>query len=326
MKHVTHRTSLACLCLAGLALACSNEAVDEADTFRAALPLTESVAVDGPETTNGEGAPAASANAPYATYYKFSRQLRDDVNAITAKVLGSVWFIAQTTPTKLSATEATWGPYTDSLEPATYRFRITKESDGSYTYVFEGRPKNSSSDDDYETVIQGIGYDQTDARHGDGQFDVDLDVAKKLDPVAHEDDSGHITLVHDLPTTITTELRALPRRIEVVAARSDSEVSYSITSNAREDNTGTLELEASADLDPSGTTLLETITMTSQWNADGEGRADVSFAGGDVPAAADPVTVLECWDSNFKRAYYHDSASIEVDSGALSSCPYDQSL
>lgn len=325
MRGSPRHLALAVASLAVFAVGC-DEPSDEADSFRSALPLTETVAVDGPETTTDSESTAVDATAPYATYYKFSRKIRDDVNAITAKVLGSVWFIVHTKPTTVTKTEATWGPFADSLEPAAYRFRITKESDGGYRYVFEGRPKDSSSDDDYQTVLAGLGYGKGDERHGDGEFEVDLDVAKALDPVAHENDSGHITAIYDLPTTITSELHALPRHIEVTASRSDSEVSYVIGSDAKLGGDGTLTLEALADLDPSGTTELEHVVMTSQWNSEGEGRADVSYSGGDVPVALDPVTVLECWDSHFKRAYYHDSAGIEADAGDVAVCPYDTAL
>ncbi|MGC4064055.1 MAG: hypothetical protein QM784_05330 [Polyangiaceae bacterium] len=209
------------------------------------------------------------------------------------------------------------------MEPATYRFRISKAGDGGYNYVYEGRPKTSTSDDDYRVIVEGIGYARADERHGDGHFTIDMDVMRELDPVEHENDSGSLRIDHDLPTTVTSQVRALPRHIEVEAARSDDATRYSITSDALADQTGTLSVEAVTDLDPSGTTKLETVNVESQWNEIGEGRADVSYAGGDVPVALDPVSAVECWNSAFKRSYYHDSAGVEADYGQVSACAYE---
>ena len=315
--------------LVSFAVGCGPEETGEADAFRAALPLVESVKVDGPETTVSSGSETTvdtDVNAPYATYYKFTRKVRDDVNAVTTAVLGSVWFVAHTRPTRVTVDEAVWGPYTDSLEPATYRFRIQKETDGAYRYTYEGRPKESTSDTDYQVVVEGVGYGQSDARHGDGYFTIDLDVARFLDPVKNEDDSGTIRIEHDLPVTVTSEVHALPRHIEVDAQRSDTDEAYAVTSDAFEDNTGALVVEAVADLDPTGLTKSESVKVLSQWNAQGEGRSDVSFTGGDVPAVVDPVTAVECWNSSFKRSYYHDSAGSEADYGQVAACAYDEAL
>ncbi len=45
---------------------------------------------------------------------------------------------------------ATWGPYSDALDPVTWRFRITRVADAQYDYVLEGRPKTSTDEADYE--------------------------------------------------------------------------------------------------------------------------------------------------------------------------------
>jgi hypothetical protein len=305
-------------------LGCDPTKSEEVDGFRSALPLVESVRVDGPESDTGHSSQGATdLDAPYATYYKFTRKIRDDVNAVTGVILGSVWYVAHTTPTEVTSTEALWGPYTDSLEPSTYRFRITKSSDGGYRYTYEGRPKTSTAEGDFRVIVEGLGYAKSDERHGDGHFTIDLDVSRELDPVEHEDDSGVLRFEHDLPKAVGSRARALPRHIEVDAARSDGSAHYSIVSDAFEDQTGTLLVQAVADLDPAGTTKLETVTAASQWNELGEGRSDVSFSGGDVPAPLDPVSAVECWNSSFKRSYYHDSAGIEADYGELSACAFD---
>lgn len=318
--------ALSGICAAAIGCQTDTETSDEVDGFRAALPLTEAVQVDGPDSTGEATVTPLDPSTPYAKYYKFTRQVRDDVNSITRQVLGAVWFVVHTKPTHLSSSSATWGPYTDSLEPATYRFRVTRNADGGYEYAWEGRPKQSISDADYRVVLQGLGYAKADPRHGDGQFTVDLDVAKGLDPAAHEQDTGKVIVVHDLPPTISAEVGALPRVIDVVAVAKPDGEQYHIVSKALADRTGTLVVEAVADLDPNKTTQLENVVVESRWNAQGAGRADVTLAAGDVPAAMDPVTAAECWDSNFKQTYYHDSAGIEADAGVATSCIYTSGL
>jgi hypothetical protein len=303
---------------------------DEGDVYRAALPVKEAVTLDGPESSGaGRGnrtstdSTAAPANAPSSKYYAFTREVRDGVNRVTASVLGTVWFIVNTKPTKIVDNEATWGPYTDALEPATWRFRVTRVAGASFVYVLEGRPKDSSATADYRTVLEGTGFGRDDPRHGDGTFNLDLDTAKELDPFAHADDSGTITITHDLPPTSTREFAPLPRRIEVSLAPSSSAARLEVLSVARDDNTGLLLVDGTADIDESHATALEDLTIASQWSAVGTGRADVTIASGDVPAALSPFVVVECWDQKFRQSYYHDSADIEPTAGNPAACAFD---
>ena len=309
-------------CSAGLA-GCVSQPDDELEKVRQALPQQESLQLKGPDSNAaqaGNGAGAAPTNAPYATYYLFTRGVRDGVNRITALVLGTVWYIVNTKPSRYDGEEAVWGPYTDSLEPATWRFRVTHQAGQEYDYFLEGRPKASTSDQDYRTVLSGVGYAKSDERHGDGTFTIDLDVARALDPVVHQNDSGTVIVSHDLPATITEEFLPLPRSIEVSLLPSNSAAHLHIVSIAREDMSGTLAIDGLSDIDESKNTALEDVTVMSAWNPQGEGRSDVTLAGGDIPPALSPVTIVECWDRQFKQSYYEDSAGIAATSGNISAC------
>jgi len=316
---------LGCVCAAA-PLACAVNTDEDVETIRQALPQKDSLQLNGPETNaaaaSAADAGAAPTDAPYATFYAFTRQVRDGVNKITAGVLGTVWFIVHTTPTTKGNGQAVWGPYTDSLEPATWRFRVTRAGDHEYDYVLEGRPKESSSDQDYKTVLSGFGYSKQDPKHGDGQFMVDLDAARALDPVAHPDESGTVTVIHDLPPTVTEVWAPLPREIQVTLAPSVTHEHLDIVSVAREDNTGVIIIDGAADVDASKTTALEDVTVASQWNSAGAGRSDVTLAGGDVPASVSPVTLVECWDTRFKQSYYKDTAGIAAQAGDINACAF----
>jgi hypothetical protein len=316
---------------------CTLEKQDDGAEYREAVPLREAVVVAGPETGAGDsstssvgdrrgalaGGPAA--RPPYARWYGFTRAVTGGVNVVTAVVLGSVWAIVHSEPSRIENGEATWGPYSEALKPVTYRFRVTRIDDAVYDYVLEGRPKTSSSDSEYRAVLTGRGYGKRHDKHGEGEFTIDLDTARELDPFEHPDDSGTVRVLHHLPHDITSGGDALPRTIvaEVEPNPASNPESFTVTSTANDDGTGTLRVDALGDVDDSKTTELEDIVVDSRWRADGAGRADITIAGGDVPADPGLITAVECWGADFMRSYYSDSLDLEPVEGDASACVYE---
>jgi len=219
--------------------------------------------------------------------------------------------------------EGVWGPFTDSLEPALWRFRVSHLGGQQYGYILEGRPKSSTSNQVYRAVLSGVGYAKGDEKHGDGTFTIDLDAARALDPVAHAKDSGTVTVEHDLPPTVTSEIAPLPRTITVSLLPSNSAEHLDILSIAREDQTGALVVDGLVDIDASKQTAIESATVKSEWNALGEGHADVTLSGGDIATVISPVTIVECWDNQFKQSYYKDSAGIYATEGDSAACAFE---
>lgn len=316
---------------------CMLEKEDDGAEYREAVPLREAMIVAGPETGQGDRsatsvgdtrralADGPAARGPYARWYAFTRVVRGGVNGVTAAVLGSVWAVVHSEPSSIENGEATWGPYTEALEPVTYRFRVTRVDDGVYDYVLEGRPKTASEGGEYLAVLTGRGYGKRHDKHGEGDFTIDLNTARRLDPFAHADDSGSVRIVHQLPRDITSGGDALPRTL-VAEVKPDPAVnpeSFSVTSTANEDGTGSLRVDAVGDVDDSKATELEDIMVDSRWRADGAGRADIDIAGGDVPAEPGVVTAVECWGADFMRSYYSDSLDIEPVEGDASACVYE---
>jgi len=328
----------ACLFAAWLLPSCLLSKQDDGEEFREALPQREAVVVAGPETdaagdtstasiqeSRGTLATRPSTRGAYAKWYGFTRTVRGGVNLVTAAVLGSAWAVVQTEPSALQDGEAIWGPYTDALEPVTYRFRVTRVAEAEYDYALEGRPKASHSDADYQAVLRGHGYGKRHAQHGEGEFTIDLSVARELDPFAHENDSGTVHIVHHLPHDLADVGGALPRRI-VAEVKPDPQVnpeSFTATSNANLDGTGSLRVDAHADVDDTKLTRLEDIGIDSRWRADGAGRADIVISGGDIPATPGAVSAVECWGADFVRNYYIDSIGFEPSEGEASACVYD---
>ncbi|HEY5374684.1 MAG TPA: hypothetical protein VIK01_13450 [Polyangiaceae bacterium] len=324
--------------LAGCAFAltfvsgCTLQKKDDADEFRDAIPQSESIALSGPDASSGTTTTAAAAPslrtlaagpAPttYAKWYGFTRTMRDGVNKITAGVLGSVWLVIHTEPSATTADSATWGPWNDELNPATYRFKVTRIAPDEYNYVLEGRAKASTSDDDYQAVLSGHGYGKPSEKHGQGTFQVDLDVAKALDPFDNQDNSGTVTVDHELPHDFSDNLGALPRTITATVTP-QGEAHYSVESVANVDHTGSIHVIAHVDIDDSKRTLLEDVVIDSRWKATGAGRADIDITGGDLPASTPKVDAIECWGTDFTQSYYSDSGGFAPTAGTANACVY----
>lgn len=321
--------------LAGSAVlpGCMLDKQDDGEEFRQVVPRREAVAVAGPvaEVEGDAQALGVSPRAdqpfrtgPHSKWYGFTRAVRGGVNAVTAAVLGSAWVIVHTEPTSVQNGEATWGPYSDALEPVTYRFRVLRVADAEYDYVLEGRPKTSSSEGDYRALLSGHGYGKRHELHGEGEFTIDLEVARELDPLAHGDDSGSVHVVHHLPHD-ARDGDFLPRTIvaEVTPNPAFDPESFSVTSKADEDGSGSLHVAASADVDERKDTELEDVVVDSRFRADGAGRAEIVISGGDVPADPGSVRAVECWGADFMRSYYSDSLEFEPTEGDESACAYE---
>lgn len=316
---------------------CMLDKQDAGEEFREAVPQREAVVVAGPEseapghtsTSSIEISRKPLANGPlsrsdYAKWYGFTRAVRGGVNLVTASVLGSVWTIVRLEPSAVADGEATWGPYTDALEPVTYRFRVTRVARAEYDYVLEGRPKSSQSDADYRPVLTGHGYGKLHEKHGQGDFLIDSSAARELDPPAHEGDSGTVHVVHDLPRDIDSGGSGLPRTITATVEPDPTlnRESYSVVSKAELDGTGSLHVDAKTDVDDSKATLLEDVSVDSRFRADGAGRADIVISGGDIPADPGRVSAVECWGADFMRSYYSDTLDFEPEQGDASACVY----
>jgi hypothetical protein len=314
----------------GMLSGCTLDKKDDAGEFREAVPQSESVALAGPDSDAKSSTAAAGPSrrtlgagdsTPYAKWYGFTREMRDGVNKITGAVLGSVWIIVQTTPTIVSADSATWGPWNDALDPASYRFRVKRVAPDEYDYVLESHSKSSTSESDFQAVLSGHGYGKPHAKHGQGTFTIDLDVAKALDPYNHQDDSGKVSVTHDLPHDFSDNLAALPRTITAVVEPA-GEAHYTVESVANLDHTGSIHVDAHVDIDDSKQTKLEDVVIDSRWAVSGAGRADIAIAGGDLPTGIPMVDAVECWGTDFMQSYYTDSAGFAPTAGVASACVY----
>lgn len=323
MKRVLRLLTIAPFCLS--LTACPPPDKDVA-TFREVLPTAQDVKLDvpvGDAASTTQALPAlspglviqdANGAGQFAQFYTLTRQLFDLTNVGTAWVLGMVWTVVQFQPTTISDSTATWGPWSESLHPAEWRFQISELSDGAYTYVLEGRAKGS--DDPFEAVLTGDGFDKTSGSHGKGTFTFNHDVANKLDParLLAEKSDGTITVTYDL--------RALPTRIQVETRPSSDERWYDIEVTRETSGGGRVDLSGSMNIEGTTSASLEDLVMHSRWDVSGAGRADAVVSGGDLSELNDALKLSECWSEKFSRVYYKDNYETQPTVGEESSCAF----
>ncbi|MEZ4226329.1 MAG: hypothetical protein R3B13_35620 [Polyangiaceae bacterium] len=312
---------------------------DDASRFREAIPRAEAVEVAGPDSaTQASGTQSfdhmssAQANEPWADgpwayWYGFTRHVRTGVNKVTASVLGSVWIVVHTKPTRVDNDTATWGPFSDSLSPAEYRFVVTEVGDRHYEYKLEGRAKSEGASAAFVSVLQGEGWGKGHPSHGFGYFEINLDNARALDPFEIDaEDTGVVRIDHDLPNTITTDLFKGKRTVIATVTPSQSQQRWTAESVTEESGEGTLDVTAHVDVDDSKATLLEDVTVGSRWNTSGAGRADITVTAGDVPAEIGTVKATECWNSSFQSVYqgYSHNVTWAVSEGDASACVFGE--
>ncbi len=320
MRRATISSVLATTWL-GLA-GCVVQSQPDAGKFVEAIPTADEIKLREPVgnqlgTTPQGFEPGLTAQggppAGYATYYKFTRQIFDGVNLGTGYILGAVWLVVQYPPSTLSDNEAVWGPWTEALSPAEYRFRATEVAPGEFEYALEARQKNSA--DDFAAVLLGHGYGQQHAKHLEGTFTIDFDKANEIDPTRLDADQESGTLEVDYV------LSSFPTQIDVNSNHTATGSSFAVTVTAAQSGGGTVRVQSHDDIDDSKATAMEDVTMNSRWIASGSGRADVTIQNGDIPAGIQ-VLASECWSSSFERTYWTDNASLEAQQGDVAACPY----
>ena len=281
-----------------LQVGCGVEAGD-GDRFREAIPEAADVSLGVPGAATDANAQAlvAPSLAERARFYKFTRDVSEGVDRVTRSILGSIWLVVHTQPSSVEPHRATWGPGADALSPVVWRLRVTEVGDGVFDYQLDGRPKGSTNESDYLTVLKGRGYGRSHAEHRNGSFTVDNDAARTLDP-ARASDHGTTKIVH--------HLRAWPAKIDVAIRPTPDPNWLDIAVTHERDGSGAVDVSGRTDVEETNKDgNLEDIVLHNRWAASGAGRADVQITAGSVPIL---FKASECWSPVFARTYYVDNA------------------
>ena len=310
------------LALSATATGCTVKS-DASDEYRDPIPQSSDVALAVPGSSSSTSTTSSAAGlhiaggsgtGDLASYYLFTRDISAGVDWGTGAILGGVWLIVNQPATTISGNTATWGPGNGALDTANWRFVVKEVGDKEYDWELDGRPKASTNDSDFKPVISGHGYGKSRPEHRSGNFTIDNDEYKLLEP----------EFGHDSGTTkVTYDLRQYPAQIQVELRPNPTSLGQNdITVTHDSDGSGEVDITGKDDISSTKDGILEDVTIMSRWNNTGAGRGDAQMSGGELTQT---VTASQCWSSSFAQTYYTDSVNYQPTSGDPSSCAFSQS-
>src|SRR5262245_48109277 len=253
-----------------------------------AIPTADDVAIKLPSSrTVGD----------LASYYVVTRDVTRTLNGGSAWVLILIHAIVQQPVTSIDGNVYTWGPGSGALDPADYRLDVTANGDGTYDYALSGRSKTVANAQ-FEVIIDGFADPRAGDLKGSGDFSVDFDASKRVNPIDSGDAKGKITVQYDLAA----------RHLDLTAQAPDANgnpAMFTYAYNETLDHGGDMVFNVTADT--GGTALAENIVIRSRWLSNGSGRGDARVAGGDLGTAQ--AVASECWNTLFRRVFYTDSVN-----------------
>jgi hypothetical protein len=289
-------------CVVSLAATGCVKQDDPPEEIARAIPTAEQVAIKLPAQARTIG--------ELADYYVVTRDVTRTLNGGTGWVLVLIHAIVQYPVTSTNGNVYTWGPWSDALDPAEYRLDVTDNLDGTYDYKLSGRNKTIASSQ-FEVLIDGFADTRAGHLQGNGDFSLDFDASRRVNPIDSGDAKGKVTVQYDLAA----------RHIDMLAQATDDNgnpAMFEYAYNETLDGGGDMVFNVTAD--GGGTALAENIVIRSRWQADGAGRGDARLSGGDLGTTQ--AIASECWSSLFRRVYYTDNVSFQPTEGSVSACAY----
>jgi hypothetical protein len=277
------------------------------DELRTSIPTSDQVGIKLPGST-------AKTVGQLANWYVATRDVTRTFNGGSAWVLDTVHAIIEFPVTTVVGNKYTWGPWSGSaLDPANYKLDVTAVGDGTYTYQLSGQSKTVAGAA-FEVLIDGKADPRPGELKGTGEFTIDFDAEKRVDPIDNPDAKGMVDATYDLAakhlglTITSTDANGGP-----VAA----DYAYDETA----DGGGQMTFDINAD--QGGGPALEEVTLRSRWETTGAGRADARIAGGDL--GSQQAIASECWGTTFQRSYYTDNVSFAPTEGDPATCAFADS-
>lgn len=275
---------------------------DAPSDLKTAIPTADQVKINLPESGRAVG--------DVAQYYKATRDVTRMFNGGSAWVLVLIHSIVQYPVTEVNGDTYTWGPWSDSLDPAEYKLDVRAVGDGTYEYQLSGRSKLTAGAA-FEVVIDGTADPRKGDLQGNGKFLLDFDAGRRVNPIDAADDRGTITASYDFAARhLGLDIATVDDKNQPVLA------AYAYDESADHSGNMVFNIKGNA----GGGAAAEEITLRSRWLSTGAGRADARFSGGDCNGVV--VTASECWDTRFGRQYYTDSANLNPTEGAVASCAF----
>jgi hypothetical protein len=272
-----------------------------------AMPQAESVSIKLPDQARSIGSRSVG---QLANWYVATRDVTRMFNGGTGWVLVLLNTIVKFPVTSVSGDTYTWGPWSEALDPAEYKLDVRAVGDGTYEYQLSGRSKTAAAAE-FQVVIDGKADPRKGDLQGNGQFLLDFDASRAVNPIDAGDARGSLDVNYDLAA----------RHLDLTIMSTDAQGQPALASyayNAGLDGGGDMTFALSGNA--GGGPALETATLRSRWTHDGAGRADGRVAGGDLGTIQ--ATASECWDTRFARVYYTDSVNLAGTEGNAAACAF----
>lgn len=286
------------------------------EEFRAASPSRQGIDIKTPSsdgralTSSDVGETQQALLGQIAPWYVTTRLTTESINTATAAVLGWCEKIVSYDPTTISGNQAVWGPFAEPLSPNTFKFTVTKNSDGSFEYALEGKHK-SAADASFAVLISGR-HVPGGAKHvGKGTFTLHWEAIRGLD--ALQTNTGEASFTYERNAHMDVAIG--------LSVRDSSGKTIAYQFNQVAGGEGSFEFATQLDWKelPANTSALERFSIKSRWTNSGAGRADLKASGGDL---AQDVTLSECWSTSFLRVYYADSLGFTQTEGSEGACAF----
>jgi hypothetical protein len=273
-----------------------------------ALPTSDALAIRMP----AQAATGMQKVGDVAWSYVVTRGVATTLNGGAAFVLVLAKTVTSFPVTSIAGDTYIWGPWSEALKPGEYRMTVRLTSDGEYAWTLEGRTKGTT--DAFQVIVSGVATPGH-PHQGSGNFTIDFDVAKSIDPLGG-DAAGQLSVSYDLehaPATIAMDAEKLAPTPTGGSALQTLHYEYTRAA----DDSGSLSFQRYGDTEDPGP-LWETTQITSRWLASGAGRADLTVTGGDLGVLT--VTASECWSTQFLRTYFSASVGGWPAEGTPASC------
>jgi hypothetical protein len=288
-------------------VACVNK--DDSPDIDRSLPTADQVSIKLPKS-NASAHADSQVIGQLSPYYLITLGVTTTFNGGSAWVLTLIHAIVQTPPTTVDGNVYTWGPGSNALDPADYKLVVTANADGTFSYKLSGKSKTLANAA-FEVIIDGMADPTPGDGKGSGDFTVNFDAGRRVNPIQSGDGKGSMTVNYDLAKA----------HLDLALESTDAQgrpTAANYAYNAAKDGGGDMTFDVSADA--GGTALLETLTLRSRWLGTGAGRTDAQITGGDLGSVQ--VTASECWSTAFGRVFYQDSNNFAPTEGAESSCAF----
>ena len=277
------------------------------DQIARAIPTSDQVSIKLPAHSALERPDVGQ----LATFYVATRGVTTMFNGGSAWVLVLIHTIVQFPVTSVSGNTYTWGPWSgNALDPAIYKLDVSANADGTYDYTLSGHAKSDTTDH-FLALITGHSNPGAALGQGNGNFLLDFDASRTVDPVDNANNKGQVAVNYDLKAR-HLDLTIMSTDANGQAASAD----YSYDETA--DGGGQMTFGVEANL--GGTAAEENVTLRSRWLATGAGRGDARITGGDLGSAQGIAS--ECWDTTFDRVYYTDNVNLGATEGDPAQCAF----